>query len=314
MDRKDALRLVLLAESDKLMKEDRSISDEVLLMTKEVAQKILKSIETSRPKEYENKNVVYKDGEFNYSYLNVSFTVKWEYFNLKDNNLKKIDFHRNPFADIENNTLNIRIIGRNNKIVITNLLGNLQHEIFHFFETNKRKKIPYRNIIMYNRAVNLLKFRDRIDDVLYSMGLIVYASFPFEQRAFANCSYQYLMQHKEDFYNDYKNAITKTQLFDKLTDITDGILKIENAGGEDSEVVKIGLNLFEITYAQFLKIYQSAKDGIMRNIGRIRSKAIDDRFKDGVFFWTPEKRTKTEEQYRKKQLMEINKKYFRNGK
>lgn len=299
----------LILEINEKMNEERSISNEVTLMSTEIFYRIMGkihpySISTDMGNQFE-----YKHGNFIYSKLNISFNVSWDFYNVGDKTPRTPKMKQFASSDIGKRTISVTIVAVNGKINNDSIWESIQHEVSHFFETSKRKGVPYKNMFQYKLAVTILQQEEKFTEVIIAIAEIIYISHKFEQRAFGNGAYRYLMNHTDDYFHNFNNAIKKTKLYKYLTLIDDDIELLKDNSDAEYEITET-LKRFEIPYEDFMDLAKSAREGLVRMCGRIKSKAIDDYERTHNIHSSYIRETKEEKELKEKYLMKLNDKYF----
>ena len=139
-------------------------------------------------------------------------------------------------------------------------------------------------------------------------GTIIYINHKFEQRAFGNGAYQYMMK-SNDYNNNFDNAIKDTQLFKWLTQIKNDYVFIKNTP-QGHPLLKAALKPYNITYDKLLEITEETIDNLIRMLGRIKSKALDDYREQNEVHSMQEHITKEGLERKWEEIIKINEKYF----
>lgn len=299
----------LMLEINELMYEERSISDEVILMSTEVFFRIMSEIQPNSLSTDMGSKYEYNHGKFKYSKLNISFNVSWKFYNIGDKTPRTAKMKEFSSSDLANKAINITIVAINGKINTDSIIESIQHEMSHFFETSKRQGNPYKNMFQYKLAVAMLQMRKKFTKAMIAIAEIIYISYDFEQRAFGNGAYRYLMNHTDDFFNNFDNAIRETKLYKYLTYLDENIEFLTKNKKIENEIRET-LKRFEISYEDFMDLAKSAREGIVKMCGRIKSKAIDDYEKTGNVHRCFDRETDEEKEHREKYLVELNNRYF----
>lgn len=299
----------LIFEINEMMYEERSISDEVTLISTEIFYRIMSKIEPySLSSDMENE-FEHKQGQFRYSKLNLNFNVSWEFYNIGNKTPRTSEMKQFSSIDLNRQAINITIVAVNGKIDNDSVIETIQHEISHFFETSKRKGAPYKDMLQYKLAVAILQRDEKFTEAMVAIAEIIYISYTFEQRAFGNGAYRYLMNHAEDYLHNFNNAIKKTKLFKYLSSLDKDIKLLTNNKDAEYEIMET-LKRFNMSYKNLMNTAQSARDGLVRMCGRIKSKAIDDYEATHNIHRRFVRDTEDEKEQREKYLVELNNRYF----
>jgi hypothetical protein len=289
---------------NQLIIEDRTIADEIKSMTEIIGNMFFSELQKTKTITINNGNAEYKNGEFVYEMLGIRLNIKWKYYNMLSEDIA-LNIKSYANIDISKKILNICTVCYNGHFNKNDFYERLQHELHHLFERLRRGK-PYRNIDKYNISVH--KLTDAITNYEGIVANIMYISNSFEQSAFGNGAYQYLMQSK-DYLNNFDNAIQNTQLFQWLVTLKEDILFIKKVDG-NHPLMKAALKPYNISYNRLLKITAHTIHNLIKLIGRIKSKAIDD-YKLKFETYTPQKPLSLDElKIRMSEIININKKYF----
>ena len=137
---------------------------------------------------------------------------------------------------------------------------------------------------------------------------IMYINHKFEQRAFGNGAYQYMMK-SNDYNNNFDNVIKDTQLFKWLTQIKNDYTFIKNTP-QKHPLLKAALKPYNITYDKLLKITEETIGDLIKMLGRIKSKALDDYREQNEIHSMQRPITKEDLEKKWEDIIKINKKYF----
>lgn len=299
----------LILEINEKMNEDRSISNEVTLMSTEVFYRIMSIVQPSSSSTEMLKRYEHKYGEFEYSKLNISFNVSWDFYNIGNETPRTPEMKQFASADLSKKAISITIVAINGRINNDSVIESIQHEISHFFEVSKRQGVPYKNMFQYKLAVTILQQEEKFTEIMVAIAEVIYISYKFEQRAFGNGAYRYLMNHTDDYFHNFNNAIKKTKLYQYLTLIDDDIELLKDNSDAEYEITET-FKRFEIPYEDFMDLAKSAREGLVRMCGRIKSKAIDDYERTHNIHSSYIRETKEGKELREKYLMKLNDKYF----
>lgn len=299
----------LILEINEKMNEERSISNEVTLMSTEVFYRIMSIVRPSSLSTETLKRYEHKYGEFEYSKLNISFKVSWDFYNIGNKTPRTPEMKQFASADLSKKAISITIVAINGRIDNDSVIESIQHEISHFFEVSKRQGVPYKNMFQYKLAVTILQQEEKFTEIMVAIAEVIYISHKFEQRAFGNGAYRYLMNHTDDYPHNFNNAIQGTKLYKYLCSLEKDIETLTITKDTEYEITET-LKRFEITYKALMSSAHSARDGLIRMCGRIKSKAIDDYESTHDIHRRFVRESKEGKELREKYLMKLNDKYF----
>ena len=253
------------------LQEAKSISDQVFFMSKEIVAR-LDSLFRNAPKtNLPFSGTTLREGNFVYENNGISFTVIWRFYNFKNENYYIEGVRKAAKSDLRNKDLYVDFYSIGWKIDQSKLLDLIQHEICHFFEYNKQPNIDYTVPERYRYAVRVLKNSSK-NEPDYSIARIIYISHRFEQRAFVNGAYGYLMS-SNDYNNSFKNAIKETVLYKWLINIYKSVSILKKSPISD---VETALKPYHYSPSTIIKIAERTKENLIWLIGRVLSKAMED--------------------------------------
>lgn len=271
--------LEILNEIKQFITEDRGIANEVITITNYLGDCIEENIHLSKSLPFNIDGITYKKGTNSCNMFDMSITVNWEYYNYIDNNLlKKYSPRKINSHNVLMKTINLTIISIHGKIVKTDMYESLQHELEHFFEKQKYNK-PYKDKALHDFCNT--KIRNPLTDYDLILANIVYLSRKYEQRAYANGLYQFLL--KSNTIMELDNNLMETRLFQGLKLLKYYVKLLKNTD-ENHPLLKAAIkpykDNFNINYHWFVKTGDNAIDNIIKIIGKTVSKVKDDLFKD----------------------------------
>ena len=272
----------ILNEVISILNEERGISDVVSNLTFEIKNEIIKNINNSKSLPFNYDQVTYKKGELNeFTFNNVKIIVKWQYYSFASIDiLNRFPSSKLPISyckKITNNyyELNLCIAAINGQFQIVRILETIQHELEHIWETSN-KGTSYKNMDLYIYGKTLM---NNPNEYKRSVGIILYLSQNWEQRAFSNGVYQYLINHKYP-ENSFIN-IKETQLYGGLIQLKQSIKILKEITDPyqhpfiHTELNQLKNN-FNITFDKLIQIGEKAINNIIRILGRTLSKVEDD--------------------------------------
>ena len=255
-----------------LINEDRTISNIVTTITEYVGGRIEEMVKRT-PSDVRTKgnNISIKRGNFVYTDLGISFMVKWV---LEDEHDKDAVYSKrkcSAYIEYSPPRLNITIAALNGRFSRNDLYETLQHEISHFFERGKRGK-EYKTTRNYAMAVDRMNNGQSIKEKVVARA--VYICHKFELRAFANGAYQYLMK-STDYGNGFRNSIEHTRLYDWLIGAEEMQMFLSQYI-DYPEQIEPFTKKYGFTLNRLLKMLKRTIDAMVRTVGRVISKAMDD--------------------------------------
>lgn len=262
----------------RLIEESLSIAQNVVDISEFIGNVLFRDIQnTSYDKSKSSRGVSYKHNQFIINKFGLVLTVNWEFFDVSNKNYLRPNMINRAKAKIADNELDITIVSIGHKLDKRTIFEMVQHEIQHFFEHVKSGG-NYGLSDNYKTAVKVL-YRSlnnpkTVTPIEWRVAIAIYICHKFEQRAYANGAYQFLMK-SSDYDNDFKNVIKETKLYKCL----DTLFKIENrirSGKEDNDVLEQVLSQYNLTQRKFLELITNTKKNILRLIGRIMVKAKND--------------------------------------
>ena len=264
----------------KIINEERSIPFEITNIINDIKYRLNDEVKKSPSLPYNKNYITFKKGQFDVRIFNETVKIIWEYYSFINEDLKNKVFINNKSGQlrktIDGYEINITVRAVNGKIDFARTLEALQHEFEHFWE-RLHMGHPYKGMNLYKVADQLLC--DTYNDYNQSIGRILYMSRKWEQRAYANGVYQYLMSHPVP--NLTRENIKDTQLYRALIFLKKDVEKLK-AVKEPSQHPFLRATLsklrsdFGIQYEQIITIGEKAIDNIVRILGRTLLKAEND--------------------------------------
>lgn len=287
---KPSLEEMLTKEIIDFLFEDRGVSEEVSQIAMIVTNNILKEISDVIIQEKILPNQYFElKGNYPFSGYGIKINVQWTFYNVGDNSQITNKMRTSAVANISRHEMTVTLLSVNMKYNASSFKETIQHEAMHFFENYKRGYAPYKEQSKYDKAYNYLKQNasividnGKLDETAKTIleikkyiAEIIYISTAYEQRAFANGAYSYLMQHQEDASFKFSTAIQGTKLFDWLKEIEDAINFLTEYNGKP-ELLETELEEYKIDRFELMSIAKGARKNLIRLTGRIISKAMDD--------------------------------------
>lgn len=267
---------------NQIILEDRTIANEVSIMTMLIAKSIEEQFKAIKFIRVKSGNKL-KKGNFPFKRNGLSIDIEWSWIDYSKNDKTRSDNDVRTYANcnIAEKRMLIRIFSYNGSFNKQGVFEAIQHELSHLFERKQRGK-PYQNLKNYQIATKKmeeLSSNPNLDDSLSEMegivATIIYFSHSFEQRAFVNGAYQYLMQYGTKTM-DFDNAVKETELYRRIDELKKSYEKIKKTP-ENDDLLLLALSPYEkLTKAKLLKIAIKGIYSSSRLLGRLKSKVLDD--------------------------------------
>ena len=264
------------------LNEDRGISSIVLNCVMEANTALLEDIsKTDSIPLSQYKGVTFKKGGFNITFDGDDIKINWQWYNFKSK-----EFIENGIVPPNKGRIVKSINGYKITLIVEAVSGKtetarametLQHELEHFWERKNYGK-TYDNMGLYKFSETLMN--DTVNEYNRYIGIILYLSKKWEQRAFANGVYGYLLNHQNDLLP--RENIKETQLFNALIKLKDALKKIKEIGNKWEQFPltrKTALILkanYNFDYDKIVRVGYEAIENITRILGRTLSKAEQD--------------------------------------
>lgn len=298
-----------IKEIDEVIVEERTVNDEVTTMTSILCDKLKQDISNSKSLPINEEGVNFKKGITKENIFGVDITVDWRYYNIFMEKGIKYNHNSSYNINITNKTIYASITAINGKIDDKVMFEGMQHELQHLFERKKRDK-PYGDERLYNFISN--KMNNALTNYERAVAYVLYLFRNYEQRAFANGAYQYMIK-SNDYANNFKNSLKETQLFKWYVGIKECLELFEDTD-ENHPLFKAAMHQYSnLNKNKLLKITKNTIEELRYLIGRILSKVIDDYKKTNEIYINPKPPTKNSVFYTNNILIEkINKKRLQN--
>ena len=268
---------ITVDQNSDLITEALHIADAVKTISDDVADKLLYHIRRDpQVKRGVNKNLC-KSGKFEHTYLNLSFTVVWEYYNFdsKEEYLKS-EVRSDCFCNSPAKLIKIIVVAIKNKVSVRSIEQSIHREISHMFEFYKMGALGRlkRLLQYYNTAARKLMSKDKTI-IEYYVAVILYNSLKAKQNAMENDAYKYLMKPNANF-TQFRYTIEETDLYIYFNEVSNAIDKLSKLSGSENEITE-ALKIYKgLTFQQLLKIGEATRKRMAWLIGRIIVKATDD--------------------------------------
>lgn len=328
---KPTLENKLSDEIIEFLYEDRGVSDEVSSIAGVITSNILKEVTDVITQEKIKPDQKFEwKGTYLFSGYGIKINVRWAFYNVGDESQITDEMRTSASANISRQEMKVTLLSVRWNYNAASFKETIQHETMHFFENFKRGYAPYKEQERYNKAYEYLNQGDNTDKnkkkelsetdktvlkIKKYIAEIIYISTEYEQRAFANGAYRYLMSYQEDSFTDFKTRMQNTKLFGWLKEVEQAIEFFNNYDG-DPKLIDKELEEYGIDRIELMAIARGARKNILRQLGRVVSKAIDDAETLNENEWHsaiyPETEEEIEEKRRRrdKRWIMLNEKYF----
>lgn len=207
-------------------------------------------------------------------------TIKWHYYSFFDVRTQQEEMHNIPYNTKyipQLSTLIVVVFAIKNEIDNRTLVDSIAHELTHNFQrevkdneliTNNKQKVyqnANKNIVSSNKAVKLI-------------ANVIYLTHSFEQDAFLNGAYAYIMKEYENggnFIISYK----KTEAYVSLETLRYYLDTMQKALDNN----KVGENIknhchyeYDLSFEQILKLGEKAYSRYTKKLVRMCGKALND--------------------------------------
>lgn len=264
------------------LNEDRGISSIVFNCVMEANNALLESIsKTDSIPLSQYKGITFKKGEFNITFDRDVITIKWQWYNFKTKEFIEDGIVPNNkgkmIKKMDGYEINLIVEAVSGKTETARAMEVLQHELEHLWERKNYGK-SYGNMDLYKFSEILMN--DTVNEYNRYIGIILYLSKKWEQRAFANGVYGYLLNHENNL--SPRVNVKETQLFNALIKLKDALKKIKEVGNNWEHFPltrKTALVLkteYNFGYDKIMRIGYETIENITRILGRTLSKAEQD--------------------------------------
>ena len=213
----------------KLLTEEMGIIRNVQNNAKEISYRILDSIKTTRSVPTSLNYTTHKYGTFNTNVIvsaddikeepiRKEITVKWYYYSFVDLQTQLEQLKNIPYKTKygkKSNTLSVVILAIKGKVDNRTLIDSVAHELTHNFHTNIKggELITSTNKlnVYQNANVNI----SNNDDAYKWIANVIYLTNSFEQDAFLNGAYAYIMKQYEEGH-DFMKSYSETEAYVSL--------------------------------------------------------------------------------------------------
>lgn len=236
---------------EKYITEWKSVNDDVLSVSRQVRDEIVKDVAKREKTLSQIENVLYAENGVGFPMQitfndtkNVNIKVKYViYFVMDEYEEMFLSRNRNVNLncewDNENGTLTIVGIFKDGEPT-DSFTEDISHEVEHMFEYTMGLK---KREDLYGNVVNMLK---GTSDLSYYVAVATYYTFPHEQNAFKQQFYEFLLNQKSLL--TYEQTLQKFQPWKSVNNIYDAVYD-----NYDDEVVMSAINKLGYTRRNFFK-------------------------------------------------------------
>lgn len=270
---------------DKKLNEAMSIADSVTAVATDIGNDLIDDMANAIEGEYFNGGVK-RAGSFLYNKNGLNVTIKWACYKYYDLPFGASKLEYVGETSLEENFMKFQVISYNGKLDYREFFDTIQHETTHYYEQKIWGRRYTKGNENYEIALKNARSADS-DDVDRSVALIIYAKSYFEQRAYLNGAYQYMM-NSDDYMSNFETAIKETSLYKLYKKVKDArkticnYVKIYNKRNFkirflDQKKYK-GIETYDL-----VRMAKRTENGLLYALGRARMKAMNDyRTKHGI--------------------------------
>lgn len=261
-----------LKDINNIVLEDRHISNEVTHITNLLLTYLEDEIKKTPSLPYNMNGVTYKKVNFSQTIFGIKINFICDYYNIfmksgTDLN-KRTVFDSSP----DTKTIVATIVAVNGKMNEQEVSEGIQHELEHLFERGKRGK-PYGDEDMYKFASK--KMNNALTNYERAVAYVIYISRTYEQRAFVNGAYQYMMR-SNDYHNNFDNALKETKLFKWYVGMKE-CLELFEETPDGHPLLRSALKPYgKLDRNELINLTKETIENMSYLIGRLKSKVIDD--------------------------------------
>ena len=273
-----------------LLTEEMGIIRNVQSDTRVIVDKIKLSIKNTSSSPTSFDMTTYKNGSFqidvtisvdgNVSPSSKTIKVKWYYFSFSDEQTKRDYITKIPMRTSYNkslNTLSVVVLAINGIIDNHTLEDSVAHELTHNFQSVLKGGELLNDKIKANYQTANRNFASNSENVRI-IASVLYLTYKFEQDAFLNGAYAYILSEYEKNY-DITDAYEKTEAYNSLQslrfylDIMHDALLNNHVGNVTKDHCKSQYNM---SFEKILAIGEKAYSRYSRKLARMYAQALAD--------------------------------------
>lgn len=263
---------------DKTINEAMSIADSVTVVATDIGRNLMDDMSRVQGG-LRFEGGIEKTGSFMYNKNGLSVMIKWVCYNYYTLPLGTATLQYTGETSIDENYMKFEVISYNGKLDYKEFYDTIQHEVTHYYEQKVWGRRFAKGDKNYGNALKNAKSANS-DNIDKYVALIIYAKSYFEQRAYLNGAYQYMM-NSNDYSSKFENSMKETPLY-KLYKIVQtarkticNYIKIYNKSNFKNRFLdEKGYKGIE-TY-DLVKMAKRTENGLLYALGRARVKAIND--------------------------------------
>lgn len=210
-----------------------------------------------------------------------TINVKWYYFSFSDEQTKEQTILKIPMRTSYNrklNTLSVVVLAIKGVIDSRTLEDSIAHELTHNFQTQLKgnELLSNDNIKSSYQAVN--KNFTNNNEGIRVIAKILYLTYKFEQDAFLNGAYAYIMAENEKG-NDITNAYEKTEAYISLhsmrhyLDVMKSALVNKRVGEYTKKHCEVE---YQMSFEKIINIGEKSYSRYARKLARMYAQALSD--------------------------------------
>lgn len=267
---------------DVLLREEKSINDEVYNKSTELSREIREYIKNPdiESREYVNDDIFKLKYGFKNELWGKKITISVVYTHFKDincfneykSNIEYSDAQTN-FVGRNNIFLFIKCYGISGDIKYQDLCDSVQHELNHIYQDIRGSKTinNFSINLLYNKAISRLNNKDEFID---KCAWLIYFSYDFEQDGYLNGMYAYFMSNEEKIPN--WDEIREMSIYKCIKTIRDNLIWLKKCKvtNEHREMLK---EEFNISFDWLLKFGERGLRRIVRKMSNVLEKIKKDK-------------------------------------
>lgn len=263
--------------------EELSISNDVIEATKNAENLILTNIRQVPMMIDNNLNIKFKSNEIKFEMFEQIFNLNYcGYFchNYDEINMLVQKGNLTSHIDYDKKTFLIKFAFINGFPEERTFNDSLQHEIEHAYQIFRKGESllssqTIRNL--YNKAADILRGNIKTNNIfIIKAAQIIYIGMNFEQDAFVNGMYAFLMKSK--YTDEMLYRLNQSDAYQYFKTIKLNFQDIDENIDENSEIEIY--NIFGIKYKTLRYVFEEAIKRFQNKIGKVYVKAYQDFLKN----------------------------------
>lgn len=273
-----------LNEIRQILNEEQGISDEVSVALFDIEKKLEKAIEPSRETVVDLYGTTLKNGTFTVNLFGEVLAVDWRFFSFKKEIYKELaNIQTAQYAKKteENKTpkITLRIPSVRGKYDTLKIYEALRHELQHFYDDVKYRFKSRFDYNLYKLSLDMMESDHKKYN--YEIGLILYLSVKFEQQAYLNGTYEYLVRHENPL--NVRENILETNLYRLKDELKQTLALLKRYTPDQIYQYPYSRNNLlilkqhhNLTISKIIKIGEETLQRLIRCIGRVLTKVEKD--------------------------------------